>query len=403
MIRRGFGSWHFLHLQSALYFYISLNVIVCSETGETMKRIFLQEHKPISFLFRQSTEDFIVDEIALTENGDSGNYFIAKIKKQNLSTMEMLAILEEATQCTNIGYAGLKDKAATTTQYISLPLKFSKALKQLKHPQIQIVESFRSPKKLSLGDLKGNRFFIRLKEVNPKNAQRLKELLDEVMRFGMPNYFGYQRFGRDSANYEKAQEIAHGEEELRDKKMQRLLTNAYQSYLFNEWLARRIALSKEIADAPQQKLMEQYGLSELEAEQLKNQPGIFRVLPGDVMLDHKSGKWVNVTDLQEIRKPYKERKLTPTGLMAGKKAWRAKALAGSIEKDFDDMLVQAAGERRPAWVYPTEIRSKYRPEEKFFELSFTLPKGSYATVLLENLANRDLSPAEKALSKPSAF
>ena len=375
----------------------------CSETGEPMKRIFIQDHKPIPFLFRQTTEDFIVDEIPLTENSDRGNYFIAKIQKQNLSTMEMLTILEEATHCDHIGYAGLKDKAATTTQYISLPLKFSKALKQLKHPQIQIVEGFRSPKKLSLGDLKGNRFFIRLKEVSPKSAQHLKELLDEIMRYGMPNYFGYQRFGRDSANYEKAQEIAHGEEELRDKKMQRLLTNAYQSYLFNDWLVKRIALSKEIAIASEQTLSERYGLSELQVQQLKNQPGIFRVIPGDIMLDHQSRKWVNVTDLQEIRKPYKERKLSPTGLMSGRKAWRAKAMAATIEKDFDDMLVLAAGERRPAWIYPMEIRSKYKPEEKFFELSFTLPKGSYATVLLENLANRDLSPAERGASKPSAF
>lgn len=315
--------------------------------------------------------------------------------------MEMLSIIESATHCTNIGYAGLKDKAATTTQYISLPLKFSKSLKRLKHPQIKLLESFRSTKKLGLGDLQGNRFFIRLKEVSPASAQRLQEVLDEIMRHGMPNYFGYQRFGRDSANFEKARAIAHGEEDMRDKKMQRLLTNAYQSYLFNDWLSQRIALSLEIADTQEEQLVRLYGLTPLQAEQLKNQPGIFRVLPGDIMLEHKSGKWVNVTDLQAIRKPYKERKLSPTGLMAGKKAWRAKLMAASLENRYDDLLVQAAGERRPAWVYPTEIRSTYKQEEALFELTFVLPKGAYATVLLENLANRDLSPSPKA--KPSAF
>ena len=85
-----------------------------------MKRIFIQEHKPIKFKFRQNRDDFIVNEIPLFEEiADKGNYLILKIRKQNLSTMQMIDILQSELNCFNIGYAGLKDKHATTTQYIS--------------------------------------------------------------------------------------------------------------------------------------------------------------------------------------------------------------------------------------------------------------------------------------------
>lgn len=351
-----------------------------------MKRIYYQKHRPIPFVFRQNSEDFIVDEVPLQRDGARGSYLIVKIRKQNLSTMEMLAIFEEMLHCYTIGYAGLKDKSSTSTQYISVPLKYSRLFKCFYHPKIKIIETFRYHKKIALGDLKGNRFFIRLKEVTPESARIMEELLVEIMRYGMPNYFGYQRFGRESDNFETTRDIAHGEKLMRDKKIQKLLGNAYQSYLFNDWLAERVVLSRKIV----QNGSEQYNLSAKQLQQLQNQPGIFRVLPGDIMLDKRSGKWLNVTDLQSIRKAYREQQLIPTGLLAGRKAWRAKEVAGVIERKYDDMMVVMAGSRREAWVYPKEIRSTYKNRKAFFELSFFLPKGAYATVLLENLANREL-------------
>jgi len=360
-----------------------------------MKRIFPQTHKPIKFKFKQTKEDFIVTEVPLFDRPtDKGNYYIAKVQKQDLSTMEMLNILESELQCFNIGYAGLKDKHATTTQYISLPLKFSKSFEKLRHPRIKVLESFRAKEKLSIGDLKGNHFFIRLHEVTADAAQRLAEVLDDIMRKGMPNYFGYQRFGRDSANFEKARDVAQGELVMKDKKVNRIMLHAYQSYLFNDWLAKRIEISHDIKTKDCEELLINYNLSQQECDALKNQSGLFTVLPGEIMLETKTQKWVNVTDLQAIRKPYKEQKIVPTGLLAGSKAWRAKGMAGEIEHYFDDLTVDAIGTRREAWVYPKSIRYDYKKADGSFELSFTLPKGSYATVLLENLANRDLSPAQ---------
>ena len=351
-----------------------------------MKRIFTQKHKPIKFRFKQTRDDFIVTELPLFDKpSDKGNYLIIKIQKQDMSTMEMLSTLERDLQCFNIGYAGLKDKYATTTQYISIPLKFSRAFERFKHPRIKVLESFRSKEKLNIGSLKGNHFFIRLHDVKSEAYYDLLPVLDEIMRLGIPNYFGYQRFGRDSSNFEKARDVAQGELIMKDKKVHKIMLHAYQSYLFNDWLAKRVELSTD----------EKYTdleLSDKDLEDLKNQKGLLKVLPGDIMQD-ASGKFVNVTDLKEIRKAYKEQKLVPTGLLAGSKAWRAKGIAGEIESHFDDLTVDATGIRRDAWIYPKSIRHKYKQSEQVLELSFTLPKGSYATVLLENLANRDLSPS----------
>jgi len=358
-----------------------------------MKRIFKQTHKPIKFKFRQSKEDFIVTEIPLfDELADKGNYFIAKVQKQDMSTMEMLEFLENELQCFNIGYAGLKDKHATTTQYITLPLKFSRSFEKLRHPRIKILESSRSKEKLNIGDLKGNNFFIRLHDVSQDAADNLELVLNDIMRHGMPNYFGYQRFGRDSANFEKARDVAQGELLMKDKKIHKIMLHAYQSYLFNDWLARRIEISQDVQSKDCEELLVNLNISQEECDLLKNQAGLLSVLPGDIIYVQKTKKWENVIDLQAIRKPYKEQKIVPTGLLAGSKAWRAKGIAGEIEHHFDDLTVNAVGLRREAVVYPKSIRHEYNKSDKTFELSFTLPKGSYATVLLENLANRDLTP-----------
>ncbi len=355
-----------------------------------MKRKYIQDHNPVSFSFKPTREDFIVDEIPLYEAGKSGNYIHLHIKKVDMSTLEMIAVLEEQTKFHNISYAGLKDKYATTTQYISMPASFEKFFTKFKHPQIQILDSFLSREKLNIGDLKGNRFKIRLHDVTPAAAEKLDKVLNEIVRQGVPNYFGYQRFGHDENHFEKSQEAAHGSKVFRDRRLNKLMSNAYQSYLFNDWLVERIQLCRELDYMDLNAFEKKWGLTTEEVKLLQAQSSIFKVLPGEIMLDVMNNKWVNVKDLASIKKPYKERKLQPTGMLVGKKAWRSRGVAGAIEARHDDDEVAMAGERRAAWIYPKEIKSTYIKKESIYELSFALPKGAYATILLENLANRDV-------------
>jgi|LGOV01.1.fsa_nt_gb tRNA pseudouridine13 synthase len=368
-----------------------------------MKRKYIQDHNPVSFSFKPTREDFIVDEIPLYEAGKNGNYVHFHIKKTDMSTLELIAILEEQTKFHNISYAGLKDKYATTTQYISMPASYEKYFAKFKHPQIEILGSFLHREKLNIGDLKGNRFKIRLRDVTPSAAEKLDKVLAEIVRQGVPNYFGYQRFGQDENHFEKSQEAAHGSKVFRDRRLNKLMSNAYQSYLFNDWLVERVQLCRELDYMDLSAFEKKWGLSTEEVKQLQAQSSIFKVLPGEVMLDVMNNKWVNVKDLASVKKPYKERKLQPTGMLVGKKAWRSRGVAGAIEARHDDDEVAMAGERRVAWIYPKEIKSTYIKKESIYELSFALPKGAYATILLENLANRDVESAHEIKKAKSKF
>ncbi|MEO1938697.1 MAG: tRNA pseudouridine(13) synthase TruD, partial [Sulfurimonas sp.] len=61
-----------------------------------------------------------------------------------------------------------------------------------------------------------------------------------------------------------------------------------------------------------------------------------------------------------------------------------------IEKEYDDEI-NADGARRYAWVWPTDIEGRFNQVEAQYELNFTLPKGSYATVLIEEIAKRKIN------------
>ncbi len=238
-----------------------------------------------------------------------------------------------------------------------MPLKFSKTVDKFKHPQIKILNSFKHHEKISIGDLSSNSFYVRLQYVSAQSAEKIQNVLEILMRYGIPNYFGFQRFSKDSDNKEMCQEIAYGEIDLKNKNKQKLLTSAYQSYLFNDWLIERVKLSKDIDRLSSKELSEMLKIDEKSANELKGQNYPFKLLYGDVLLDQENKKWVNLDDIKSYKKAFKDRKVTPTGLMCGKRPWRAKNLAGTFESEFDDILVQANGARREAWVYPTKISS----------------------------------------------
>ena len=97
-----------------------------------MNREYIQNREPIHFKFEQNKEDFIVDEIPRKFKGN-GNFLIFHIKKVELTTWDMVAAFAEFLNipAEKIGYAGLKDKHATTTQYLSFESKYEKQLKKL--------------------------------------------------------------------------------------------------------------------------------------------------------------------------------------------------------------------------------------------------------------------------------
>ncbi|HIQ50928.1 MAG TPA: tRNA pseudouridine(13) synthase TruD, partial [Nautiliaceae bacterium] len=81
-----------------------------------------------------------------------------------------------------------------------------------------------------------------------------------------------------------------------------------------------------------------------------------------------------------------KKEITPTGLLPGKKALRAKDIARDIEQKYDEIL-PANGDRRIAWIFPEVTHKKYIKNNAWFEIVFILPKGSYATIFIEILLN----------------
>lgn len=330
-----------------------------------MKRVFLQEYKPLKFKFYQNIEDFKVVEQPIKFTG-KGNFIILKVRKQNLGTWDLIDKFSKGLQIyeNEIGYAGLKDKNATTTQYISLPRKYLKELKNFRHQKIEILETTFHKTKLNIGDLKGNHFEINLHDVELKEVGQIEKRLKEICKVGLPNFFGYQRFGRDiEENLQKARKIIYEDLKIRDRKLEKMLISAYQSDFFNRWLAKRLELSDES----------------------------FKLLPGDVMMQLKDEKLFTPTKVNEkLIQDYEKELIVPTGLLSGRQVFRAKYEAGKIEQQFDDTYIQEKGLRRPAIVFPKDIDVKYDKETKKCKVKFSLPRGSYATVLIENIAGRNL-------------
>src|SRR5690606_41057310 len=65
--------------------------------------------------------------------------------------------------------------------------------------------------------------------------------LECIKSFGVPNYFGPQRFGFDGGNVHGAREYAERQELPIQRNLRSRLLSAGRSYLFNRVLAERIA------------------------------------------------------------------------------------------------------------------------------------------------------------------
>jgi len=363
-----------------------------------MKKNYAYDHKPINFNFAQTIERFFVEEIPLFKFADKGSNLILKIKKTDMSTFKLITVIAKATRLEqrDIGYAGLKDKNATTIQYISIPKQYERdVIKNLTTEKIEILEKYYSKFPIKVGQLKGNRFSIVLEKVDKETEENIQKIAKELVANGIPNYYGYQRFGEDSKSYEQGKEIAHSGKKLKGAK-EKLLVSAYQSFLYNSWLSERVAISKtvnknSVEDAS--KFLE-YPIELV--KELAKQPHFFKLFIGDEMQSYPYGKSYYLQDFKRASKDFVAHKFSPTGLLVGYKVKRALADAGHLEEAFDDTELYALkGDRRFAWIFPEDLTFQYSEAEEKLTINFYLPKGSYATTFLEEIAKKSLKPKDR--------
>ncbi|MHC4947701.1 MAG: tRNA pseudouridine(13) synthase TruD [Planctomycetota bacterium] len=164
---------------------------------EPLPRRFLVDGETIAGRIKERPEDFLVEEIARYEPGGTGEHLYLGIEKRNVSHGELLGRLRRhfGVREIDIGFAGMKDKAAVTRQTVSVHLREEPATLDLEHDRIRVLWARRHTNKLRRGHLVGNRFSIRIRHVDPLRAPLVRRRLDTLARDGAPAYFGPQRFG----------------------------------------------------------------------------------------------------------------------------------------------------------------------------------------------------------------
>jgi len=194
-------------------------------------------------VIRERSEEFQVDEILGFEPAGSGQHVFLQVRKRDTNTLwlaRQIALFAGVSQ-KDLGYAGLKDRYGVTSQWFSVDLagRSEPDWRGLESEQVQVLQVARNPRKLRIGALHGNRFVLRVRRLQA-DLQMLEQRLQQLRDEGMPNYFGEQRFGHDYANLAQAQALFERRLGRVERKLRGLLISAARSQLFNEVLAARI-------------------------------------------------------------------------------------------------------------------------------------------------------------------
>ena len=363
------------------------------EYNEIMKT-YAYNHDPIEFDFLQSVDRFVVTEIPLFAPSGRGDYLLLEIKKRDMSTWKLIHVLKEATgaEDRDIGYAGLKDKSATTTQMISIPKRYEKLLKNVQTDRIEILSKSYNHLPLKVGQLKANRFKIKLTKMTKEGARKFTHIAKMMSEKGIPNYYGYQRYGEDGKSWQQGREIAHSGKRLKGAK-EKLLVSSYQGYLFDKWLSKRVSISSIVSQHRAQKASEilEYPLALV--EELSKQKQFLKLFIGDAIRGYPHGKESYCKDMTHSSSRFAKREIAPTGLLAGDRVLRAQSDARHLEEAFDDdELTTVRGDRRFAWVWAEDVACSYHESSRSMTVEFTLPRGSYATSFLEEIGKFSLKP-----------
>ena len=145
---------------------------------------------------KKRPEDFRVSERADFPYGDEGKHAVVRVTLRNYETHEFARDLSDALGASRkrVRWAGTKDRRAVTTQLFTVADVSREEIEGVSLDGATIVYLGRSHQYVSLGDLRGNDFEVRLRDADvPENTGVIAEEIDEFG--GVPNLFGSQRFG----------------------------------------------------------------------------------------------------------------------------------------------------------------------------------------------------------------
>ena len=321
---------------------------------------------PLIGALRTTPEDFIVEELPSVAPDDGGEHDWLWVRKQGANTAWLAGELARFAGVSerDVGYAGRKDRHALTTQAftVHLPGRASPEWSQLSIPGVTVLSQRRHSRKLKRGALRGNRFELRVRVTDGDRAA-LDDRVGRLQRYGVPNYFGEQRFGRDGVNVERAAALFAGQRMRRSER--EMLISAARSAVFNAVLSQRV------------------------------RDGSWdRGLPGEVWSLAGSRSWfgpdVDDDDLEHRRKIGD---IHPSGPLWGRGELPTADAALAVERaavaPYQTLCeglasVGLAQDRRALRLMPEALIATWLDPETL-GLAFTLPPGTYATVVVREL------------------
>ncbi len=366
-------------------------------------------------------EDFIVEEIPKKTEKEGKDHLVFWVEKRNIDTLDVIRILSKKLKVSRkrFGYAGTKDKFAIAKQRISVwdpDGEVEKDIRSLDFKRFRVY-GFERNGRLNLGDLEGNHFIITIRDIELGKSElekKLKKIENEIKK-GIPNYFGVQRFGGIrpithlvglemlKGNFEEAVKIYvaepyKGESESVRKIRERLLKN---------WGDREIYLWA-LKEFPKKFRYERLMLEYL-YKYPKDYVGALRRIPKKMrkLFINAVQSWIFNEVLFELEKEktleeLKNVKIPLVGfdtVLNPKNDVHKKVIEAmkSLEIEKSDFLMKSmpemktTGNERNAVIEIKDFKVKEISEDELNPgkmktvLEFTLPPGSYATVVLEKI------------------
>ncbi len=146
---------------------------------------------------KQRPEDFVVREGYRFEDDPGGDVWVYRMDKQKVSTLQALERLskEFGVRRRNLSVCGLKDKQGRTEQLVGVSGGALGHGDVVQSGDLRLKLIGRTAQPLSSGNITANRFEVTVRDLSPEEAARVPESAAEVQRAGVVNYFDSQRFG----------------------------------------------------------------------------------------------------------------------------------------------------------------------------------------------------------------
>lgn len=310
-------------------------------------------------ILRQSAEDFAVIEVlGFTPDGQGEHDYLWLEKKHantNWVARQLAAFAGIAAR--DVGVAGMKDRHAVTRQWFSVrrPGGTLADWSVLDVEGVRVLEVSRNSRKLRRGAHAGNQFRIVIRDLEG-SPEKLDNYIASIRKYGVPNYFGEQRFGHEGRNLQLAEAFFAGKRLPREKRS--IALSSARAWLFNHVLQQRVRDKT---------------WSELEQ--------------GDIAVLEGSGSIFAVEDVDtSISERCKQLELHPTGPLWGKSENTRddeRAVAEQFPIIAHGLEKHTKASRRSLRLAVHDLKTSLDGDT--LTLEFYLTRGSFATAVLREL------------------